>query len=135
MEQKRKKFIRLRFIIAKDKLKSARLLLKAGQYRDCISRAYYAMYYGAKALLLAKDVDPKTHKGVKALLSEYFVRTKVIDKRFSKMFALIERARGDADYKELVKITRKDGQAAIDFAEKFVKKMREVAKEYLPDRK
>lgn len=132
MEQQRQKFIKLRFALARDKIKSACILFKQEQYRDAVSRAYYAMYYAAKALLLTKDVDPKTHKGVGVLLSKYFVKTKVIDQTFNKMFSTAERARTDADYKEEVKITKEDAQKAIDLAEKFVKKMQEVTKQYLP---
>lgn len=39
--------------LAKDKLVVARDLLAAGHYNDVVSKAYYAMFYASKSLLLA----------------------------------------------------------------------------------
>jgi uncharacterized protein (UPF0332 family) len=36
---------------AKDKLKSAKLLLTAGQYKDSIGRSYYAIFSAVRAVL------------------------------------------------------------------------------------
>lgn len=128
------KFVELRFKLAKDKIETAHLLCKEGKYRDAVSRAYYAMFYAAKAVILLKNYkyrDPKTHKGVKTLLSKYFIQTKEIEQTFGKMFSTVERARTDADYKETVKITKEDARKAVELTEKFVKKMNEVAGAYL----
>ncbi|MEO1637594.1 MAG: HEPN domain-containing protein [Cyanobacteria bacterium J06631_9] len=43
---------------------NARLLLNNGRYRASISRAYYAMYYGTQALLDAKQIASRTHRGM-----------------------------------------------------------------------
>lgn len=126
--------MKLRLALAKDKLHSARLLLKEGQYRDAISRAYYAMFYAARAVILLKhyrERDPKSHQGVKTLFNKYFIKTEIVEKSFSKMFQIAEEARQDADYKEKARIEKKDAQEIVDMAEQFVKKMGAVAKEYL----
>ncbi len=49
---------------ADEKLDSAKLLLENGYFKDAVSRAYYCMYNAARALLLTKDISPKTHKGL-----------------------------------------------------------------------
>ena len=43
-------------------------LFRGGFYEDAVSRAYYSMYFAAKALLLKRNITVKTHKG---LLSKF----------------------------------------------------------------
>ncbi|HEY4717309.1 MAG TPA: HEPN domain-containing protein [bacterium] len=48
--------------MAKKYLKSAELLLKEEDYESSISRAYYAMFYSAQAMLLTKNLSFSSHK-------------------------------------------------------------------------
>ena len=52
---------------AKRRLDAAHHLLREGFYEDAVSRAYYSMYFAAKALLLKRDITVKTHKGLQSL--------------------------------------------------------------------
>ena len=54
----------------REKLESARILLRTGRFDDAISRAYYAAFYAARALLLLLGVEARTHEGVLAMLCE-----------------------------------------------------------------
>ena len=45
-------------------LDAARLLRKGGFYGFSASRAYYAMFYAAEAILLSKDLTFSKHAGV-----------------------------------------------------------------------
>lgn len=49
---------------AYEKLEVAKNLLNDDYYSDAVSRAYYAMFFAARALLSEKNIFPKTHKGV-----------------------------------------------------------------------
>jgi uncharacterized protein (UPF0332 family) len=49
---------------ADQKIVVAQELLDLGYYDDATSRAYYGMFYAAKAALLSIDIDTKTHAGV-----------------------------------------------------------------------
>lgn len=109
-----------RIAVAKDKLKSAEILLHEGQYRDAVSRAYYAMYYGATALLIKKGEAPKTHKGVMVLLHQHFVKEGTLDADFAKAMQIVKRQREDADYEPEIKITQGETEDVIKKAENFV---------------
>lgn len=128
--EKRKEFARLRIKLAKDKLDSARILFEAGKYRDAVSRAYYAMFYAVKAVLIFQKEEPRTHTGTTLLWRKYFVKTGIVDKNYSKMLSVVQEARTDADYREKIKITKEDAQDAIKSAEVFVKKMDELMKKH-----
>ena len=49
---------------AYEKLKVVKSLFATGFYSDAVSRAYYAMFYAARALLSEKNIYPKAHRGV-----------------------------------------------------------------------
>ena len=48
---------------AEEALKSAELNLENEYYSASINRSYYAVFYAARALLLKKGKNPKTHSG------------------------------------------------------------------------
>jgi hypothetical protein len=60
---------------AKRKLKVAERLFKSNDHEDAVSRAYYAVYHAAQALLLTKGERVETHKGVVTLFGLLFVKT------------------------------------------------------------
>jgi uncharacterized protein (UPF0332 family) len=47
-----------------DALRAASALVALGLYNDASSRAYYAAFHYARALLLLSGLEPKTHRGV-----------------------------------------------------------------------
>ena len=60
--------------VGKSQLISSRILFDNGQYRDSITLSYYAMYSSALALLLKKDISPKTHDGTLRQLGKEYVK-------------------------------------------------------------
>lgn len=52
---------------ADKKLQVAVRLFESGDYEDAVSRAYYAVYHAAQALLLSEGEKAETHKGVVTL--------------------------------------------------------------------
>src|SRR3989338_4439790 len=67
----KKEYVKLRMRLARDKIRVAKILFKNSEYRDVISRAYYAIYYAAKAFLLSHGEDPSSHKGVDILFHRF----------------------------------------------------------------
>ena len=56
-------------------LQVARELLDKGYYDVSASRAYYAAFYAASALLLNEGIDTNKHSGVIALIHQHFVKS------------------------------------------------------------
>ena len=115
---------------SRGKLQVAEKLLASGDYEDAVSRAYYAMYYAATAVLCLKGKTPKTHQGVKSLFGEYFVAQGEIDKSYALMLKVAKEMREDADYEIEVVITQDDAQESIEQAEKFVQKCKDTVGRY-----
>jgi uncharacterized protein len=126
--RQQKEYVSLRIKLAKEKIKAAQLLAKNGNYRDAISRAYYAIYYAAKAFLLYHGQNPYSHKGVSVLFHKFCATHKKPDASFAKMLSVLQEARLDADYKEKVFLSKNDAQEAIDMAQSFLKEIRSLVK-------
>lgn len=60
---------------ARRSLLAAERLLRDGDHDFALSRAYYAMFYAAQALLLMRDVRRSKHSGVIAAFNEQFIQT------------------------------------------------------------
>lgn len=60
---------------ARRSLHAAERLSQDGDYDFSVSRAYYAMFYGAWAPPLTRDIRQSTHSGVIAAFNQQFVQT------------------------------------------------------------
>jgi uncharacterized protein (UPF0332 family) len=83
---------------ARSSLEAARVLLEAGLRADAVSRAYYAMFHAASALLASVGRAARTHDGLRALVAEHFVRPGLLAPEHARAFARTAGDRGDADY-------------------------------------
>ena len=83
---------------SEEALEVAKLTLENNYYSASINRSYYAVFYAAKALLLKKGKNPKTHSGT---ISEFGLEYAINDnfnKNTSKILSRLEDDRGNADY-------------------------------------
>lgn len=80
------------------KLKSARILLENNQTADSIGEAYYYRYHATRALLILKDIHPRTHSGLIVDFGLHFVNDGTIEDFYAKILAKAETKRIMADY-------------------------------------
>jgi len=72
--------------------------LQLSFYGDTVTRAYYAMFYAASALLVSKGIARSKHSGVHAAFGEHFVKTGLIEAEYAKMLGHAFDSRLDSDY-------------------------------------
>ena len=122
----RKKFVSRRLKLAERKLKVSKLLLRHREYRDAISRAYYAMFYAAKAYLLAHGHDPSSHHGVKVLFHQLCSKGGELEPALAKMLTVVQEERIEAEYDEMSQFGLHDAKQAVNFAEEFIRKIKRL---------
>ena len=86
---------------AREAAEEARILFQASHYSGACSRAYYAMFNAARAMLLAKGQkreSAKTHKTVLRLFSHEFVQDGTFDAELARALRKAADARHIADY-------------------------------------
>lgn len=69
-----------RLEMAEERLKSSKILLDAGSYKDSISRSYYAMFTAVRALLAIDGQDFSKHAGVIAYFQKEYIKSGKIEK-------------------------------------------------------
>jgi uncharacterized protein (UPF0332 family) len=113
---------------AKEKLVSAKLLHENNQYKDSISRSYYAMFSAARALLATKRADSSKHSGILSLFNQLFVKTGIVNRRMGRILAEAKEMREDSDYEDFVIVSNEEVEKQIKDAEVFIKEIEEVLK-------
>ncbi|WP_297535060.1 HEPN domain-containing protein [Thermococcus sp.] len=114
---------------AHESLEAARVLLENGFYRDAISRAYYAMFYAASALLRAKGVVTKSHRGVIAKFGLEFVNKGIVEKYYAKALSLAETSRERADYDPTYRPSEEEAESIIEDVERFIERVEKALEE------
>ena len=83
---------------AEQALKAADKLLSEGYYDFAASRAYYAAFYGATALLLDADMEFSKHSGVIAAVHQHFIKPGKLEKQLGKDLNWLFELRSLGDY-------------------------------------
>lgn len=104
---------------ARQKKEAAAALLKERFYEDAVSRAYYAAFHAAQAVLLTEGQRADTHKGLSTLFGLFFVKTGRIDKRFGRYLANLKDDRETSDYEAVSWVNEEVADKAIREAGEF----------------
>jgi len=130
VEPEKLKYVKIYLDLAAEKLDVARELLDLSRFDDTVSKAYYVMFYAAKAALLtAGIVDVHRHAGVISFFGERFVKTGKVDRRYAKILSRALDARLDADYDPKRRARSENAEQSIADAEAFLAKAQEIVAE------
>lgn len=103
-------------------MQAAQALLQLGLHNDAVSRAYFAAFHYARALLLLEGLEPKTHRGVVSLLMERYENTGRLEPGLVSTLARLQTFRGLADYDASHRIAKDRAEAEVTAAQAFVEK-------------
>jgi uncharacterized protein (UPF0332 family) len=101
---------------ARRMLAAAEHLERGGFHEDAVSRAYYAVFHAACALLASIGRTVRTHDGLRAAVAEHFVRPGKLPARFGRLLARAAADRNDADYNSAATFGASDSAEAIEGA-------------------
>lgn len=104
---------------ARRSLAATRLLIRRSFFSDAVSRAYYAMFYAARAAVHSEGAEPKTHSGVASEFSRLFVQTGRVTAATAKMLRQFASLRAEADYEDR-DLTAREANDAIHAAEQII---------------
>lgn len=109
---------------AREKLDSAKILLDNGNLKDSIGRSYYAMFTSIRALLARDGVDFSKHTGVIAYFQKEYIKTGILDVKYSKYISLAFQVRNNADYADFYIVSKSDADEQYNKAEEFYQMIR-----------
>lgn len=118
---------------ARERLKAAIDLFENGDYKDSVSRSYYAVFTSARALLATKQLDSSKHSGVIALFNQHFVKTSIVGKDASQLIEKAKLYREQADYGDFFVVSKDEAEAQIQSARKFIAEVKRGIEKIQPD--
>ena len=111
---------------AEQAVDAARKLASDGYYDFAASRAYYAVFYAASALLLNEGLEFRKHSGVIAVIHQRFIKTGRLEKEFGKNLNWLFELRSIGDYGVTVHVPKTDVELAISAAASFLERVRSI---------
>jgi uncharacterized protein (UPF0332 family) len=105
---------------AQRSLNAAKSLARDEDYDFSVSRAYYAMFYVAQALLLSKQLSFSTHSGVINAFGLQFIKSQEIPTEYHRALITAERIRLQGDYDTEDQISAEMAQQQLQWAERFL---------------
>jgi len=112
---------------AHENLQAAKLLENQGYLDIAASRAYYAMFYAAQALLLQRGLAFSSHSAVIAAFGREIAKKRVLDAKYHRYLIDAQDLRNLADYGVKPALTRETVSAVIERATEFVAQTEGVA--------
>jgi len=106
---------------AAQSIQAAKDLAMKGYHDFAASRAYYAAFYGATAVLLNEGLDFSKHSGVIASIHQRFVKTGKLSKEHGKDLNWLFEIRNVGDYGGTAHVSPLQAERAIQAAESFLK--------------
>ena len=105
---------------ARDAVRVAEAALAIDVRRDAMSRAYYAVFHAARALLLLEGAEPKTHGGVSRMIGEQLVRAGKMDSKSALLVTRLQAYRQASDYSYAFAIDLDDARNELAHVRAFV---------------
>ena len=119
-----------RFEQALQCIKSAKILLEAGDYKGAANRSYYAIFHAMRSVLALRKIDFSKHSGVSAYFRKEYIKTGIFDVELSDIISIAFDARSNSDYDDFYVISKDEVEEQIANAIKFC----EVVKVYLDEK-
>jgi uncharacterized protein (UPF0332 family) len=105
---------------ARSSLEAGNLLAGQGYLDFAVSRAYYAMFYAAEALLLQHGLSFSSHSAVIAAYGKEYSKTAELDPKFHKYLITAQDLRGQGDYDFGPGVSEKKVQEVLGWASEFL---------------
>ena len=111
---------------AEQSIKAAKQLMSGGYFDFAASRAYYAAFYAATAILLSEGLELSKHSAVIASIHQRFVKTRKLDEEQGKTLNWLFELRSIGDYGGTAHVSRQEVEQAIEAAEKFLESIKSL---------
>jgi uncharacterized protein (UPF0332 family) len=79
-------------------LEEAKSLAQSGFWNGAANRLYYSCFYSVIALLAKHDISASTHNGVRTEFFKLYIKTGLLDKKFSSLYSNLMGKRQESDY-------------------------------------
>ncbi len=114
---------------AREMLEVAAHNIADGFHGSAINRAYYAIFYAAKALLATQGIARSKHSGVIAAFRQHFIKPGLVETDYGDIYGQVMDDRHISDYDIESPIEPERAQADLEGARRFVERVQRYLKE------
>lgn len=115
---------------AKSDIKSAQILLDAGEYRSANNRAYYGIYHAISSIHALDGNAYKKHKDALANFNKEYVKTELFPRSIGRRISEAAEIRHASDYDDFYIATRVEAEEQIATAVELL----ELVQKYCNDK-
>ncbi len=115
-----KELAKYRLEKAKDDYETAKINFLHKKYSQSANRSYYAMFHAVRALLALDRFDSSKHWGIISYFNHHYIKTSLIDPKYSKMIMKAFNVRQNCDYDDYFQISIKTCKNQLDKAKVFI---------------
>lgn len=117
-----------RLEVAKSDIKSAKILLEAGEFRGANNRAYYGIYHAVSAIHALDGNAYKRHKDALANFNKKYIKAEIFPRTLGRRIAEAEEIRHASDYDDFYIATEEEAKEQIATALELIEKIEEYIK-------
>lgn len=125
----RKDLVMYRLETAKSNIKSASILLEAGEFGGANDRACYAIYHAISAIHALDGNAYRGHKDAIANFYRDYIKKEIFPRNLGRRIAEAEEIRHASDYDDFYIATREEAQEQIETAKELADKIEEYIKD------
>lgn len=118
-----------RLEVAHERMKTAGILLDAGDYKAVANRLYYAVFSAMRAVLALDGFDSKKHSGIISRFRQSYIKTGTFSTEMSIIIDDLEVIREDSDYDDFFIISKEDVMIQSQRAKFFVNEVERYLQE------
>ena len=112
-------------------MKSAEVLLNAGEYRGANNRAYYAIYHAISAIHALNGKSYKRHKDSLGNFNKEYIKMGIFPRTLGRRIAEAEEIRHASDYDDFYIATKEEAEEQIMTADELIRLIEIYCKEHL----
>lgn len=112
-----------RFDTAIEALEDSHIMFDKGRYKNCLNRAYYAIFHAIRAVNALDGYDSSKHSGVIAFFNQNYVKNDIFPKELSRIIRAASENREHADYLDFFVASKEEAQKQMERAELFVSRI------------
>ncbi|HIR93697.1 MAG TPA: HEPN domain-containing protein [Candidatus Egerieimonas intestinavium] len=124
----RRDLVLYRLEVAKSDIKSAKILLEAGEFRGANNRAYYGIYHAVSAMHALDGNAYKRHKDALANFNKKYIKTEIFPRTLGRRIAEAEEIRHASDYDDFYIATEDEAKEQIATALELIGEIEEYIK-------
>ena len=124
----RRDLVLYRLEVAKSDIKSAKILLEAGEFRGANNRAYYGIYHAVSAMHALDGNAYKRHKDALANFNKKYIKTEIFPRTLGRRIAEAEEIRHASAYDDFYIATEDEAKEQIATALELIGEIEEYIK-------